>query len=293
MAAQDTVFYKNKVLRWNDKTLDISTPAVMGILNVTPDSFYDGGQYNSEDKLLKHADEMVREGAAIIDIGASSTRPGAEEISENEEMSRLIPAVEAVRKAFPQVIISADTYRASVAERAVKAGADIINDVSGGTMDDKMFETAARLDVPYILMHLKGTPKDMQLDPRYDDVSREVREYLEERTAVLQKLGASRIILDPGFGFGKTLEHNYTLLRDMQRLSELGFPLLAGVSRKSMVNRVIGTRPETGLNGTTVVNTLALMNGANILRVHDVKEAVEAVKIVKYYTSAGSLRQAQ
>lgn len=286
MAAQDTVFYKNKVLRWNDKTLDLSTPAVMGILNVTPDSFYDGGQYDSEDKLLDHADEMINEGAAIIDIGASSTRPGAEEISVNEEMSRLIPAIKAVRKAFPAILISADTYRAPVAEQAVKAGADIINDVSGGTMDEGMFETVARLDVPYILMHLKGTPKDMQVDPQYEEVSREVMDYLKERIFALQKLGATRIILDPGFGFGKTLEHNYTLLGGMDQLAGLGFPLLVGVSRKSMVNRVIGTNPKTGLNGTTVVNTIALMNGANILRVHDVKEAVQAAKIVKYYKDA-------
>lgn len=284
MAAQDTFFY-NKTLRCGDKRLDLSSPAVMGILNVTPDSFFDGGRYTDEDKLLQHAGNMVSEGAAIIDIGAASTRPGADDIGEAEELRRLIPAIQAVRKIFPDVIISADTYRAAVAEKAVEAGAEIVNDVSGGKMDDKMFETVGRLKVPYVLMHIKGTPKDMQVDPHYDDVTREVKEYFEERLNKLKNLGVEQVILDPGFGFGKTLEHNYTLLRDMKTLSDMGYPVLAGVSRKSMINKVLKTKPENALNGTTAVNTIALLNGASMLRVHDVREAMQAVKIVEMYRS--------
>jgi dihydropteroate synthase len=283
MAAQDTVFYQNLIPCAGDKVLDLSTPVVMGILNITPDSFYDGGRYEDETQLLEQAGKMVREGAAIIDIGAASTRPGAEDIGEEEESKRLIPAIRSVRKAFPHIIISADTYRAAVTEKAIHAGADIINDISGGTMDAEMFATAGRLKVPYILMHIKGTPKDMQADPHYDDVVKEVKEYLSSRINELKGAGVQHIILDPGFGFGKTVEHNYTLLNNLHELIVLGYPLLAGASRKSMVNRVIGTKPENALNGTTVVNTLALLNGAKILRVHDVKEAVQAVKIVEYY----------
>lgn len=283
MAAQDTVFYQYKILCPGDKVLDLSSPVVMGILNVTPDSFYDGGRYTGEEQLLEHAAKMVREGAAIIDIGAASTKPGAADISEEEELARLIPAIEAVRKTFPQTIISADTYRAAVAEQAVRAGADMINDVSGGTMDAGMFAMAAKLKVPYVLMHIKGTPKDMQIDPQYEDVVKEVKGYFKARVNDLKKLGVEQVILDPGFGFGKTAEHNYTLLHHLEEFTSMGYPLLAGVSRKSMINRVIGTKPENALNGTTVVNTLALMHGAHILRVHDVKEAVQAVKIVEYY----------
>jgi dihydropteroate synthase len=283
MAAQDTFFYKNMKLRCGDKVLDLSSPVVMGILNVTPDSFYDGGIYTDEGKLLKHAGDMVSEGAAIIDIGAASTRPGAEDIGETEELKRLLPAIQAVRKIFPDVIISADTYRASIAEKAAEAGADIINDVSGGTMDHKMFETVGRLKLPYVLMHIKGTPKDMQVDPKYNDVTREVKAYFEGRIEQLKKLGVEQIILDPGFGFGKTLDHNYRLLRDLAVFVEMGFPVLAGVSRKSMINKVLKSRPQDALNGTTAVNTIALLNGAKLLRVHDVREALQAVKIVEFY----------
>lgn len=290
MAAQDTVFYPNLVPCPGDKALDLSVPAVMGILNVTPDSFYDGGRYTGKKQMLEHAQQMIDEGAAVIDIGASSTRPGADEIPEEEELKRLIPAVEAVRKTFPHIVISADTYRAKVAEQAVRSGADIINDVSGGTMDAEMFSTIAKLKVPYILMHLKGTPKDMQVDPQYDNVVKEVKEYFLERIKKLKDLGAQHIILDPGFGFGKTVEHNYILLHHLNELGAMGHHVLAGVSRKSMINRVIGTKPENALNGTTVVNTLALLNGAKILRVHDVREAVQAVKIVEFYYKVGSER---
>lgn len=285
MAAQDTFFYKNTSLRCGDKLLDLSSPGVMGILNVTPDSFFDGGKYMEEDKLLQHAAGMIREGAAIIDIGAASTRPGSEDIGEAEELKRLLPAIRLVRSNFPGAVISADTYRAAVAEKAVDAGADIINDVSGGTMDEKMFETVGRLKVPYVLMHIKGTPENMQLDPQYEDVTREVKEYFVERIEKLKELGVEQVILDPGFGFGKTVEHNYRLLKDMQLFADMGYPVLAGVSRKSMINKVLRTKPENALNGTTAVNTIALLNGANILRVHDVREAVQAVKIVEFYRS--------
>lgn len=272
-------------LSCGDKQLDLSVPAVMGILNVTPDSFFDGGRYTDEDKLLQHAGDMVTEGASIIDIGAASTRPGSEDIGEAEELRRLLPSIQAVRKIFPDVIISADTYRAAVAEKAIEAGANMINDVSGGTMDNKMFEIAGRLKVPYVLMHIKGTPKDMQIDPQYDDVTGEVKKYFEEKLNRLQQLGVEQVILDPGFGFGKTVEHNYRLLHDLNTFTELGFPVLAGVSRKSMINKVLRTKPENALNGTTAVNTIALLNGAKILRVHDVREAVQAVKIVEFYRS--------
>lgn len=270
-------------LRCGDKLLDLSAPVVMGILNVTPDSFFDGGMYADEDKLLQHAGDMITEGASIIDIGAVSTRPGAEDIDETEETRRLLPAIQAVRRIFPDIIVSADTYRAAVAEKAVEAGAHIINDVSGGTMDNQMFGMVGKLKVPYVLMHIKGTPKNMQADPRYDNVTSEVRQYFTERLERLKQMGVDQVILDPGFGFGKTVEHNYQLLRDLDIFVQMGYPVLAGVSRKSMINKVLKTKPEKALNGTTAVNTIALLNGARILRVHDVREAVQAVKIVEYY----------
>lgn len=257
----------------------------MGILNITPDSFFDGGKYAETSAMLKHAEKMLADGASILDIGACSTRPGADEIPVEEESQRLITALRALKKEFPDAILSADTYRSGVAEKAVEAGADIINDISGGTMDQRMFEAVARLRVPYILMHIKGTPKDMQQDPSYNDVAEEVIKYFTEKIEVLKKLGIKDIIIDPGFGFGKNLKHNYTLLKKLPLLDIFEVPVLAGVSRKSMVNKVIKSNPSTALNGTTVVNTIALMNGANILRVHDVKEAVEAVKIFSYYNS--------
>lgn len=272
----------------------MDSPAVMGILNVTPDSFFDGGKYNNEKAILLHAEKMIAEGADIIDIGACSTRPNAKEISEEEELKRLIPAIQLVRKKFADVIISADTFRSKVAEEAVNAGADMINDVGGGvgswelgenlrTPNSKprtdMFETIAKLKVPYVLMHIQGTPQTMQANPQYKDVVKEVKEYFSLKVEKLKSLKVEQIIIDVGFGFGKTLEHNYSLLKHLAEFKEFNLPILVGISRKSMINKALGTKPEEALNGTTAANTIALMNGANILRVHDVKEAKEAVKI--------------
>ncbi|MEW6467289.1 MAG: dihydropteroate synthase [Bacteroidota bacterium] len=266
----------------NGKTLDLSSPAVMGILNVTPDSFFDGGKYDSGEKILQQVEKMIREGASLIDVGAVSTRPGSAGVTEEAEEQRLLPVIALIRSKHPDLILSADTWRSSVAEKAAAAGADIINDISGGAMDPAMLDTVAGLGLPYILMHIKGTPADMQRDPQYTDVVEEVMDHFIRQSELALSRGVKQIILDPGFGFGKTAGHNYRLLNNLSRFRLLGFPLLAGVSRKSMINTVIGTRPENALNGTTVVNTLALMNGADILRVHDVREATEAVKIVTF-----------
>jgi dihydropteroate synthase len=283
MSAEDTLFHKNDLLKFSNKELDLNTPAVMGILNVTPDSFFDGGKFTHEKTMLEHVEKMLEEGADIIDIGACSTRPGAKEISAEEERARLLPALKAIRKKIPDTIISVDTYRSEIAKAAAEEGADMINDISGGTMDENMFEEIARLHVPYVLMHIKGTPAGMQKNPSYENVTAEVKKYFEEKITKLKALGVKQIILDPGFGFGKTLEHNYTLLKNLSEFKSFGFPILAGISRKSMVNKALGTIPEKALNGTTVLNTIALLNGASILRVHDVKEAKEAVKVVKEY----------
>jgi dihydropteroate synthase len=265
-----------------NKELILSTPAVMGILNITPDSFFDGGKYKDEKSILLHTGKMISEGADIIDIGACSTRPNAPDVSEEEELTRLIPAIKFVRKKFPEVIISADTFRSKVAELSVNEGADIINDISGGTMDEKMFEVIGKLKVPYVLMHIQGKPKTMQKNPQYQNVTDEVMSYFKEKIHLALKHGIKQIIIDPGFGFGKTIEHNYQLLKELSSFKEFEFPILAGVSRKAMINKVLGTKPEEALNGTTVANTIALMNGATILRVHDVKEAKEAVKIFNF-----------
>lgn len=273
----------------------IAFPAIMGILNVTPDSFYDGGKYISKKAILRRVNQMIEEGVDIIDIGACSARPGAELISEKDELKRLIPAIEVVKKSFPEIILSADTFRSEVAEEAIKAGAEMINDISGGGFYRKsygkkqsfpeMFRTVAALNVPYVLMHIKGTPKTMQQNPEYKNIISEITKYFDERIKMLKKLGVDRIIVDPGFGFGKTVEHNYEILKNLRKFTALGFPILAGISRKSMLNKVLGTTPRTALNGTTVANTIALMNGADILRVHDVKEAREVVKIFKMVNS--------
>ena len=287
-------------LIFRKKKLGLSlSPAVMGILNVTPDSFFDGGKFTDERTLLLHAEKMISEGADIIDIGGCSTRPNAEEVSQEEELKKLIPAINLVRKKFADVIISADTFRSKVAEEAVNAGADMINDISGGEQlatgysqlavqpeartqqPDSMFETISRLSVPYVLMHIQGRPQTMQKNPQYKDVVKEVKDYFAEKILQLKKLGVTNIILDVGFGFGKNMEHNYTLLKNLAEFKSFGLPILAGISRKSMINKLLGTTPETALNGTTAANTIALMNGANILRVHDVKETKEAVKIFK------------
>lgn len=269
-----------KTIKWGERDVDFSRPMVMGILNVTPDSFYDGGKYLSEVRIIERIHRIVEEGADIIDIGAYSTRPGAAFVDEKEEIGRLSLAVELVRKYYPRMFVSIDTFRAKVAEEITTClGVVMVNDISGGTMDDGMFDYVAKAGIPYVLMHIQGTPQTMQRNPVYGNVVAEVRDFFVERIARLNALGFDNIVLDPGFGFGKTLEHNYELMNGMDSYSDLGYPLLAGISRKSMIYKLLGETPDDALNGTTVLNTVSLMKGADILRVHDVKEAVEAVRI--------------
>lgn len=261
------------------RLVDLARPQVMGILNVTPDSFYAGSRCAGEEAIRQRVCRIRHEGATMLDVGGYSSRPGADDVSPAEEWRRLNPAIEIAREEWPEAIISVDTFRADVARRAVEAGADIVNDISGGDMDPEMFPAVAELHVPYILMHMQGTPKDMQQAPRYADVMSEVFRSLGERVEVLHEMGVADVILDPGFGFGKTLEQNYRMMARLGEFRMLGCPLLVGVSRKSMIYRLLGCTPEQALNGTTVLHTVALMNGAGILRAHDVREAVEAVKI--------------
>ena len=252
----------------------------MGILNVTEDSFYDGGRYVTEKDILLRAEQILAEGGDIIDIGAMSTRPNALEIPEDEEISRIVSAVNVVRKEFPDAVLSIDTYRAAVAEDAVKAGADMINDISGGTFDSEMIPTIGKLQVPYCLMHTTAKPSVMQQHTDYEDILADIIRFFGTQIEKLHAHHVHDIILDPGFGFGKTLEQNYFLMKNLQVFLELGYPLLVGISRKSMIYKLLDTTPEYALNGTTALNTVALMKGAAILRVHDVKEAVEVRKIV-------------
>lgn len=270
-----------KTITLNKRPLDFTTPVVMGILNVTPDSFYDGGKYLSETKVIGRIRQIVEEGAGIIDVGAYSSRPGAAFVDEKEELGRLAWAVELVRKYYPSLPVSIDTFRAGVAKEIVGClGEVLVNDISGGTMDDGMFDFVAASGVPYIMMHIQGTPQTMQKNPLYDDVVADVRRFFTDRIARLNAAGFDNIILDPGFGFGKTLDHNYELMSGMDSYRDLGYPLLVGISRKTMIYKALGCTAHEALNGTTVLNTISLMKGASILRVHDVKEAVEAVKLV-------------
>lgn len=273
-------------LNCRGKLLGLTSPRVMGILNTTPDSFFDGGRYNAVDNALIRTEKMLAEGADIIDVGGYSTRPGAVDITPDEELSRVVPVIEAIITRFPECIISIDTFRALVAKAAVQSGASIINDVSAGDDDEQMIPMVAELNVPYILMHKQGNPQTMQQNPVYTDVVNEVISYLAAKVSLLQQLGVHDVVVDPGFGFGKTVEHNYLLLKNMDKFSSLNVPILAGVSRKSLINKVLGIKAAEALNGTTVVNTLALLGGANILRVHDVREAKEAVIIVSKYGQA-------
>ncbi|MCF8308104.1 MAG: dihydropteroate synthase [Bacteroidales bacterium] len=269
-----------------NRILNSSEPLVMGILNITPDSFYDGGKYTTEKEWMQKAEEIVKEGGHIIDLGAISTRPGAKEISEKEEKERLQPALRSIRKEFPDTSISVDTYRSNIAQMAVNEGADIINDISGGSMDDNMLNTISKLKVPYIITHIKGSPQNMQRNPDYDDVIEDIATFFRDRIFQLNELGFDDIILDPGFGFGKSISHNYRILRKLRAFRIMGYPVLAGLSRKSMINRVLNVGPEDALNGTTILNTIALNNGASILRVHDVKEAIEAIALVSLVSNA-------
>jgi len=268
--------------------MDLSIPKVMGILNVTPDSFFSSSRYMSEEGILHRVGQIIDDGADILDVGACSTRPGIELVSEEEELLRLRLALHLIRKRWPSMPVSVDTFRAKVAEVVVtEFGADMINDISGGDMDSEMFKTVARLQVPYILMHMQGTPSTMQIQPHYDDMMTEIGQFFSKRVETLRSLGLNDIILDPGFGFGKTMDHNYELLRRLDEFELFGLPLLVGLSRKSMIYKNLGTNPEQSLNGTSILNTLALTGGANILRVHDIKEALECVKLVQTCKTSG------
>jgi dihydropteroate synthase len=266
--------------------IDVSSPKVMGILNITPDSFYDGGKYKNESDILFQTEKMLLEGATFIDVGAYSSRPGAAHISENEELSRMIPVVDLLINHFPEIIISVDTFRSKIAKETIENGAAIINDISGGKMDEKMFQTIADLQVPYILMHMLGTPQNMQQNPVYEDVTKEIISFFAAQIYKLHQLKVNDIIIDVGFGFGKTMQHNYEILNNLSLFKILDAPILAGVSRKSMLYKPLEIKANEALNATTVANTIALLNGANILRVHDVKEAMEAIKIVNQLESS-------
>lgn len=259
--------------------VDLSVPKVMGILNCTPDSFFDGGSYKNESDFLKQAEKLLTDGADFIDIGAYSSKPNADFVSEEEEVARMVPVVELVLKHFPDTLISVDTFRAAVAKAAVESGAALVNDIAAGMLDDKMLETVGKLKVPYIMMHMRGTPQTMVKLTQYDDIVQEMLQYFGERIDAARHFGIDDIIVDPGFGFAKTLAQNYEVLNKMELFQMTGLPILAGMSRKSMIYKLLGTTPQEALNGTTVLNTLALSKGATILRVHDVKEAVETVKI--------------
>lgn len=277
--AKYTVFNKKVTLNAGGKLIDLSAPKVMGIINLTPDSFYAGSRKPAVDEAIQQAGKMLADGAMFLDLGAYSSRPGADHISEQEEIDRLLPVVEAIIANYPDAVLSVDTFRSSVAGAAIKAGAHIINDISGGQLDADMFATVARLKVPYILMHMKGDPQTMQQLADYEDVFGEVYDYFASRYYQLKQLGINDVIIDPGFGFAKKPEHSYKLMSRLQEFEPLGLPMLVGISRKKMIHGLLGVTAEDALNGTTALNAIALTKGANILRVHDVKEAAQAIKI--------------
>ena len=261
--------------------IDLSLPKVMGILNITPDSFYDGGKHKDEKNILLHVERMLNEGATFIDVGAYSSRPNADHVSETDELNRILPIVNLILKAFPNILLSIDTFRSEVAKQCIEAGAALINDISAGTLDANMLQTVADLHVPYIMMHMRGTPKTMQQQTVYDNLVKDILFYFSERIATAKALGIVDIIVDPGFGFAKTLELNYELLNKLELFKIIEKPLLVGISRKSMIYKTLKTSAKDSLNGTTVLNTVALQKGASILRVHDVKEAMECVTLVQ------------
>ena len=259
--------------------IDLSSPKVMGILNITPDSFYDGGKHNSEKAILKHVEQMLLEGATFIDIGAYSSKPGADFVSEDEELARILPIITRVLKEFPEALLSIDTFRSRVAKECIQMGAALINDISAGKLDDTMLNTVADLHVPYIMMHMRGTPQTMQKQTVYNNLVKDILFYFSERIAAARQIGIVDMIIDPGFGFAKTLEQNFELLNQLELFNMLELPLLVGVSRKSMIYKTLQNSASQALNGTTALNTIALQKGANILRVHDVKEAMECVTL--------------
>ena len=278
-----------RTINVNGQLMELQSPQVMGILNITPDSFYAGSRKQTEADILSRTRQILEEGASIIDIGAYSSRPNADHISPDDEMQRLRTALHLINRDFPDAVISIDTFRADVARMCVEEyGAAIINDISAGRMDEQMFTTIAQLGVPYIIMHMQGTPQDMQTNPHYENLMKEVFFYFSEKVQKLRDLGVKDIILDPGFGFGKTLEHNYQLMNHLEEFSVFDLPLLVGISRKSMIYKLLESTPEEALNGTSILNTIALLKGANFLRVHDVKAATEAIAIVQKMKSCNA-----
>lgn len=282
IASENNPFSVKKIIRYRDKLVDISSPKIMGIVNLTPDSFYAGSRIN-EKNILTSIEKMINEGVDIVDIGAVSSRPGADEVDESTERSRMMPILMEIIKFFPELILSVDTFRASIAREVIEAGAHIINDITSGKGDNDMFETIAELKVPYIIMHMQGNPRTMQGNPEYEHVTQDILKYFSEKISVLQKKGVADIIVDPGFGFGKTAGQNFQLLKELEMFRLTGCPVLIGISRKSMINKVINTKPEKALNGTSILHAIGLLNGASLLRVHDVKEAKEAIQLVEYY----------
>ena len=265
----------------NGNLIDLNSPKVMGILNCTPDSFFDGGKYKNENEILSQVEIMLSEGATFIDLGAYSSKPNAAFVSEEEETNRLLPIVDLLVKHFPDILLSIDTFRASVAKKAIQSGAVIINDISAGSLDQNMFSTVARLQVPYIMMHMKGTPQTMQTLAQYQNICKEMRYYFSEKVAQARQLGINDLIIDPGFGFAKTTEQNFEVLQILELFNALNLPLLVGVSRKSMIYKTLEITPQESLNGTSILNTIALQKGAKILRVHDVNEAMQCIQLVQ------------
>ena len=274
-------------LNCKGRLLSVDKPLVMGVINTTPDSFYSGSRYHGIDTVLRQAEQMLIDGATILDFGGQSTRPGSEKVKVDEELKRVIAPIEAIHKNFPDAFISIDSFYSVVVANAVAAGASLVNDISAGCMDSKMIETVAALNTPYILMHMKGTPQNMHHQPKYENVTSEVLDFLIQKVSEIRQSGITDIIIDPGFGFGKSIKHNFRLLHDLSVFKILGCPILLGISRKSTIYKTLDITPEEALNGTTTLNTIGLLNGASILRVHDVKEAVEIIKLFEFYSNAG------
>ncbi len=283
MAGKDTPFLKKSTLSCRGKLVDISSPLVMGILNITPDSFFDGNRYTVEAKINARVAVMISEGVDIIDVGGVSTRPKSNQISEKEELKRVLPVIEMIATSFPDILISVDTYRASIAKTCVKQGAHLVNDISAGNFDASMFQTVAQLGVPYCMMHQKGSFEEMHKAFTYQNLLKEMIVYFAKKIEVLRSHGLNDVLIDPGFGFSKNVEQNFHLLKNLSLLQILEVPILIGISRKSMINKILNTKPEEALNGSTVLHTLALQNGASILRVHDVKQAKQAIQLFQFY----------
>jgi dihydropteroate synthase len=279
-SSENKIFYTNQTLNIRGRLINLATPKVMGILNVTPDSFFDGGRFDSETSILQQAEKMIAEGATFIDVGGYSSRPGADEVNADEEIKRVVRAVRVIVKRFPALALSVDTFRSEVARAALEEGASLINDISGGEQDNAMLDMASKYQVPYILMHMRGTPKTMMQFSTYENLIKDITDYFHAKIQQLQSYGIKDILLDPGFGFAKTREQNFQMLNALDYFKILDKPLLVGISRKSMIWKTLSTTPDNALNGTTSLNTIALLKGAAILRVHDVKEAVEAITMV-------------